>query len=260
VADGANRRTNGHCGHMTTSDQTPAPDPTGAPAPTDAFPPSDAPPSDAPLSDAPPPSGHPVTSVVVGAAATAWDRLAPGRGDRIGLREVAVGAVFEMEDAAAGLLARVRRSRSRPRPRAVVRLVVLADLAREGVARLAARGVVEQSVGRRRAAVALDSLMAAVANAPVVERVVDAQVDRLLQPLMAQILDDVLAQLENEPERVQALIRGQRDSMISELVGRLRQTAAAGDTTVDRLAARLIRRAAEPEPAAAPEPAASTSG
>jgi len=125
---------------------------------------------------------------------------------------------------------------------------------------LAARCLGGQGVCRRRAAGALDSLMAAVANAPVVERVVDAQVDRLLQPLMAQILDDVLAQLENEPERVQALIRGQRDSMISELVGRLRQTAAAGDTTVDRLAARLIRRAAEPEPAAAPEPAASTSG
>jgi hypothetical protein len=224
---------------MTTSDETPAPD--AAPEVTAEEP--------APAVETPPPPSHPVTSVVVGAAATAFDRLAPRR-DHIGLPEVVVGAMFELEDRAAQLLARMRRSRARPRPRVVVRLVVLADRAREGVVRLGQRGAVEESAGRQRAAVAVDSLMSAVATAGVVERVIDTQVDRILRPLVAQILDDVLAQLENEPERVQALIRGQRDSMVSELVGRLRQTAAAGDTTVDRITARLIRRSSEPVPAA----------
>ncbi|OLB79995.1 MAG: hypothetical protein AUI14_08815 [Actinobacteria bacterium 13_2_20CM_2_71_6] len=204
----------------------------------------------APATGSAAPARHRTTSVVVGAAAAAWDRLTPPR-DRMGLREVAVGMVFEVEDAAAELLARTRRTPTRPRQRPALRLAVLLDRTRKGVVRLAERGAVEEDLGRRRAAVAVDSLVRAVATAAVVERVVDAQVDRLLRPLVITVLDDVLAQLENEPERVQALIRGQRDSMVNELVGRLRQSAAAGDTAVDRVTAKLIRRSAS-APAPAP--------
>jgi hypothetical protein len=56
------------------------------------------------------------------------------------------------------------------------------------------------------------------------------------------VLDDVLAQLESDPERVQALVRGQRDTMVDELVGRIRSGAAAGDTAVDRITARVLHR------------------
>jgi hypothetical protein len=224
-----------------------APVPESGPAPESAPAPEPAPPAE-PVERA----DHPATSVIVGAATAAWDRLGASR-NRVGLREVAVGAVFELEDAAAALLARLRGTRSGggPRPRPVVRLALLLERAQYGVVRLAQRGVIEEDRGRRRAAEAVDSLVDSLATATVVERAIDAQVDRLLRPLVAQILDDVLAQLEGEPERVQALVRGQRDSMVNELVNRLRQSTAAGDTAVDRITARLIRRT-PPDDAPAP--------
>jgi hypothetical protein len=125
--------------------------------------------------------------------------------------------------------------------------------------RLAQRGVLEEDRGRQRASSAVGALMTAIAiaTAPMVERVVDAQVDRLLRPLVATVLDEVPAQLEQDPQRIRSLIRGQRESMVDERVGRIRQSIAAGDAAVDRAAARVLRRpgpaAAEPTtPAAAP--------
>jgi hypothetical protein len=196
------------------------------------------------------------TSVVVGAATAVWDRLAPTR-ERPGWREVAVGAVFEAEDVAAavaggvGRAAAIARLRTPPRPAAAV------TIARGRLDRLAQRGVLEEDRGRQRASSAVGALMTAIATAPMVERVVDAQVDRLLRPLVATVLDEVLAQLEQDPQRVRSLIRGQRESMVDELVGRIRQSTAAGDAAVDRATARVLRRpgpaAAEPTtPAAAP--------
>jgi hypothetical protein len=196
------------------------------------------PPPDPTASAEPAPTRHPTASVVLGAATAAWDRLTPRR-DRGGLRTIAVGAVFEAEDTAGRLLARLLAG---PRQRPVPGPGMLLDRARQGVVRLAERGAVEEDLGRRRAADMVESLVRAVATATVVERVVDAQVDRLLRPLVATVLDDVLAQLENDPERVQALIRGQRDSMVNELMGRLQQSTAAGDAAVDRITGKLIRR------------------
>jgi hypothetical protein len=195
------------------------------------------------------------TSVVVGAASAVWDRFAPTR-ERPGWREVAVGVVFEAEDVAAavaggvGRAAAIARLRTSPRPAAVT-------MARGRLDRLARRGVLEEDRGRQRASAAVGALMTAIATAPMVERVVDAQVDRLLRPLVATVLDEVLAQLEQDPQRIRSLVRGQRESMVDELVGRIRQSTAAGDAAVDRATARVLRRpgqaAAEPTtPAAAP--------
>jgi hypothetical protein len=192
-------------------------------------------------SSVPGPAEHQATSIVVGAAVAAWDRVTAHR-DRVGLREIAVGAAFEVEDKAAELLAAVRREVAQPRRP----LALMADQARARMARLAERGAAEEDRGRRRAVDAVDSFVAAVATAAVVERMVDTQVDRLLRPLVATVLDDVLTELETEPQRVQALVRGQRDTMVDELLGRLRQSAAAGDTAVDRMTAKLTRRPPPP--------------
>jgi hypothetical protein len=205
-----------------------------------------------------PNGGRRTTSVVVGTAVVLWDRLAPTR-ERPGWREVAVGAVFEAEDVAAALTGGVRRAaaiaRLRTVPgRAVTRLrttpgpSAAVDVARGRLSRLAERGVAEEDRGRQRAVNVIDSLMTAVATAPMVERVVDVQVERLIRPLVASILDDVLDQLERDPQRVQALIRGQRESMVNELVGRIRQTTAAGDAAVDRGTARVLHRTAPAVP------------
>jgi hypothetical protein len=75
----------------------------------------------------------------------------------------------------------------------------------------------------------MDSLITAIATSPLVERVVEIQLDRVLE------------MLEREPERIRALVRGQRDNMVGEVVGRVRAGAAAGDDAVDRLTLRWTR-------------------
>ena len=69
------------------------------------------------------------------------------------------------------------------------------------------------------------------ATSEIVDRLVDAQLKR------------VLRLLENEPERIRALVRGPRESIVDEVVGRVRTGAAAGDEAVDRLTLRMGRRA-----------------
>jgi hypothetical protein len=85
----------------------------------------------------------------------------------------------------------------------------------------------ERGAARRNRLV--DALITAVATSELVDRVVEIQLDR------------VLALLEREPERIRALVRGQRDSMVGEVVGRVRAGAAAGDEAVDRLTLRWTR-------------------
>jgi len=77
-------------------------------------------------------------------------------------------------------------------------------------------------------------LIDAVAHSRVLERIVDVQLAR------------VLATLEAEPERVQALIRGQRESMVDEVVDNVRTGAASGDAKVDRIVGRVLRRTEQP--------------
>jgi hypothetical protein len=82
----------------------------------------------------------------------------------------------------------------------------------------------------------------AVAHSRLLERIVDVQLTRVVPPLAASVLDQVLATLEAEPERVRALVRGQRESMVDELVDHVRSGAAAGDARVDRIVNRVLRR------------------
>jgi hypothetical protein len=92
----------------------------------------------------------------------------------------------------------------------------------------------------------MQTIVEAVATSPTVDRVIDAQIDRTVRPLIVRVLDDILALLEAEPDKVSSIIRGQRDSIVDDLVTHLREDAAAGDRAVDRLAARAMRRASTP--------------
>src|SRR5690242_19666282 len=47
-------------------------------------------------------------------------------------------------------------------------------------------------------------------------------------------LERVLRLLENEPEGIRTLVRGQRETMVDEVFGRVRAGAVAGDEAVDR--------------------------
>jgi hypothetical protein len=122
------------------------------------------------------------------------------------------------------------------------------------VARLADRGATERARWRLQADRTAEAVVTTLATSPVIDRVVDRQIQRILRPVVLAVLDDVLLLLEKEPERIQALVRGQRETMVDELVGRLRAGAEAGDTAVDRLTYRVFHRAPRPGPAAPPEP------
>jgi hypothetical protein len=153
------------------------------------------------------------------------------------MRDVLVGAAYQAEDAAELVVAGVRFSVTRP-------FAGTATSVQRRLDEMAGRGAAERERAQRRAAAALDAAMTAVATSAVVNRLVDAQVERILRPLVRDILDDVLALLEKEPDRIQSLVRGQRDTMVDELVGRIRSGAAAGDDAVDRITTRVLRREA----------------
>jgi hypothetical protein len=168
----------------------------------------------------------------------ATDHPAPVTGGGPRWRDVAVGAAVRAEEATAGLLDELRH---------------IAARREQWVGALAARGAAERALNRRRATEAAHSAVTAVATLPVVDWFVDAQLERVLRPLVRGVLDDVLLLLEKEPERIQSLIQGQRETMVDELVGRIRVGAAAGDTAVDRLTFRMFHRGPRP---ATPPPSA----
>ena len=150
-------------------------------------------------------------------------------------RDVLVGAVFQAEDAAELLWAGIRFSAARP-------FAGTAITVRRRLGEAGERGAAERVRAQRTAAAALEAALTTIATSSLVNKMVDAQLDRVLRPLVRDILDDVLAMLEQEPDRVQSLVRGQRDTMVDELVGRIRSGTAAGDTAVDRITARVLRR------------------
>ena len=152
------------------------------------------------------------------------------------MRDVVVGAVYQAGDAGELVVASVRYTATRPFSGAT------ASAVQRRLAGMAARGAAERAKAQTRAAATLRAAITAMATNAVVDRMVDAQLDRVLRPLVRDILDDVLAMLEKEPERVQSLVRGQRDTMVDELVGRIRSGAAAGDVAVDRVTAKVLRR------------------
>ncbi|GIE98499.1 hypothetical protein [Paractinoplanes rishiriensis] len=147
----------------------------------------------------------------------------------IRLRDLVVGTALEIGDAGELLLTGARH------------LTGTAAL-QQRLAEVAERGAAGSLAARRRGAAAVDAAITALATSAIVDRVVDAQLDRVLRPVVRGILDDVLELLEREPDRIQALVRGQRDTMVDELVGRIRTGAAAGDSAVDRLTARVLHR------------------
>jgi hypothetical protein len=150
-------------------------------------------------------------------------------------RDVAVGVALEGEEITAGLIGALRRAVAQPDRQ---------------IAELAERGALARTRGRQRAIDAVQAAVLTVATSSLVDRVIDAQLERVLRPVVLTVLDDVLLLLEREPDRIQALIRGQRESMVDELVSRIRTGAAVGDIRVDRLTQRMFRR--EPRPAPAP--------
>lgn len=150
-------------------------------------------------------------------------------------RDMLVGAAYQASDAAELVVAGIRFSATRP-------FNGTAATVQTRMGEMAERGAAERAKVQGAAAAALDAAITAIATSEIVNKMVDAQLDRVLRPLVRGILDDVLELLEKEPDRIQSLVRGQRDTMVDELVGRIRTGAAAGDDAVDRITARVLHR------------------
>jgi hypothetical protein len=171
--------------------------------------------------------------------------------DRPSVWNVMVGAAVGARDAAALLASATRGASQR-----TWRSSDVAASVRTRLAVTAERGATARANGRRRIGEIVDELATSVATAPLVNRVVDAQVDRILRPVVRTVLDDVLELLEAEPERMQGVVRGQRETIVDELVDRVRAGAAAGDAVVDRWRDRVLRRAPSQVPTPVQVPAA----
>ena len=190
------------------------------------------------------------TSIAVGGFVWAWERLTPGRWQHH--RDLAVGAVFEAEDLAVRVVAGMRDRAAEVRAEAARHFRDLID-------DLADVGAYEARLGERRAAAAVDRLAVAfadtLATSPAVNRVVDIQLDRTVRPLLVTVLDEVLRTLETEPDRLRPVVRAQRQSLVDDLLERIRTGGEAGDVAADRLTARILHR---PETATVwpPDPAA----
>jgi hypothetical protein len=163
-------------------------------------------------------------------------------------RDVAVGAALEGRDVAGLMLGGLRWSAAQPGKQLNRRVTATRAQVERRLAGIAERGAVERERERQRAAGIVDAAILAVATSPLINQVVDAQLDRVVRPMIQLVLDDVLVALEREPERLQLLVRGQRDTMVDELVERIRSKAAAGDAAVDKVTARMLRRDGRPIP------------
>jgi hypothetical protein len=166
------------------------------------------------------------------------DELTFGPGQ---LRDVAVGAVAEAEQVSARVFALLHRVKAEPRQTLTGGAEAGMTTVRRRIAVLAERGAAERTRGWSWATASLNAAVRAVATSPPVDHAVDAQLDRVLRPLVGAVLDDVLDLLEREPERLRALVRSQRTTMVDELMDRVRSGAAAGDSNVDRLTAEVLR-------------------
>lgn len=145
----------------------------------------------------------------------------------IQLGDVAIGAAFRAGEKTADKLSAFRSRLDQDSLRTAGEL-----WARWTV--FAERGAAERERGKRGAQRAVDAAVEKLAHAEIVERLVDAQLER------------VLLMLENEPDRIRSLIKGQRESIVGEAIGRVRSGAAAGDSAVDRLTLRMSRRGDAP--------------
>jgi len=156
--------------------------------------------------------------------------------------DLAVGTAVDAEQSTQLVFAALRYGVTRRRRAVSDRAEAGATGLGRRITELTERGAAERARGRALIAATLDAAVAAVATSPVLERVVDTQLERVLRPVVGAVLDDIVDMLEREPERIRSLVRSQRTTMVDEVVGRVRSGAAAGDGNVDRLSSRVLHQ------------------
>lgn len=96
---------------------------------------------------------------------------------------------------------------------------------------------------------AADAVVSAVGRSDTVLHLVNDVVDRVLWPIVDEVLPAVLDRLAADPEPVQALVVGQSTSIAGDLADVARTGAAHADDRVESMVDRLLRRRPRPAPA-----------
>jgi hypothetical protein len=94
-----------------------------------------------------------------------------------------------------------------------------------------------------------------------VDRIVDGQLDRLLEPLIDRAMPLVLDRLGQHREQLRLIVREHGEDLTGELVAGVRDRAEAADDTAERAVKRLLRLRRDTTPRrAGPQPARSDGG
>jgi hypothetical protein len=108
------------------------------------------------------------------------------------------------------------------------------------VASLASRGEELERRSRAWASRYFDGQLDRFAGSRPVSAIVDAQLDRLLEPLVDRALPIVLDRLGQQREQVRAIVWEHGEDLTGELVAGIRDRAAMADTTAERMTRRLF--------------------
>jgi hypothetical protein len=174
---------------------------------------------------------------------------------------VAVGVVSAARDVASGALGRTARLvRASPVAAAAAgavrvigtsplgpRLVVIVD-------GLGDRGRSETAAMVAQARGLVDSVTDSVARSDTAVRVVDEVVERVLWPIIDEVLPAVLERLAADPEQVQALVFSQSAGIIDDVTVAVRARAAHADDRAASFVDHVLRRKKATSAAAAHPP------
>jgi hypothetical protein len=158
---------------------------------------------------------------------------------------IAVGPARAVARAGQRLAPPARRALRAPAPRG------LTDLSAWVLRTLAQVGAPQRSRAEHRVQSLARAATGAIAANRDVSRLVYDIATRQMDPLIDEALPLVLGRLDEQPEQVRKIVRGQSHGMMAEARDTARTSARRGDDAIDSVVDKLLRRRA-PEAQAAP--------
>ena len=184
------------------------------------------------------------------------DRIPPRPG--VSLIDAGLGAGYLVSRIAMGPARAVARAGQRlapPARRALHAPAVhgLTDLSEWVLRTLAQVGAPQRSEAEHRVQSLARTATGTIAANRDVSRLVHGIASRQLSPLIDEAVPIVLGRLEEEPEQVREIVRGQSRGMMAEARDTARTSARRGDDAIDSVVDRLLRRRTPAAQTSAPQ-------
>ena len=186
------------------------------------------------------------------------DRIPPRPG--VSLIDAGLGAGYLVSRIAVGparTAARAGRRLAPPARRALHAPAVhgLTDLSEWVLRTLAQVGAPQRTQAEHRIRAAARTATGTIAANRDVSRLVHGIASRQLSPLIDEAVPIVLGRLEEEPEQVREIVRGQSRGMMAEARDTARTGARRGDDVIESVVDKLLRRRTPAAPATPPQAA-----